>query len=181
MVSVRVVKKEEIPFWRKCSTWVDHLMPTNLAPIVSGNLKNRSKAFVSMVGLLLYCNCKALEVSDTIGTEINRNKWSCGTLAPEAEKPGAIVLNQNSNNGAKISPVLRTGLIAFLPPCFFLWIRFFLCWAFLLSRLILSGFNFLFRHRFKFKISELLTRGCSVFLPVLACCLLRSGNRTASG
>ena len=41
-------------------------------------------------------------------------------------------------------------------PCFFLWIRFLLCWAFLFSRLILPGFSCLFRHTIKFKVSEII-------------------------
>ena len=95
------------------------------------------------------------------------------------EKLGAIVLNQNSNNGIKRSPALWTGLSASLAlPCFFLWIRFFLCWAFLFSRLILPGFSCLFRHTIKFKVSELFTHGCGVFLSVLSCYPFRSGNCT---
>lgn len=50
-------------------------------------------------------------------------------------------------------------------PCFFLWICFLLCGAFLLGRLILFRFGCLFRHTIKFKVSELFIPGCIVFLP----------------
>ena len=90
------------------------------------------------------------------------------------------VLNQNSNNGIKRSPALWTGLTALLTlPCFSLWIRFLLCWAFLLTRLILPGFSCLFWHRFKFNVSELFTHRCTVFLPFLTCSPFRRGNFTA--
>ena len=74
---------------------------------------------------------------------------------------------------------MHRALCVFTLPCFFLWIRFLLCGAFLLSRLILFRFSFLFRHKIKLKVSELFTHGCSVFLPVLRCCPFRSGNHTA--
>ena len=54
-----------------------------------------------------------------------------------------------------------------------------LCGAFLFSRLILFRVSWLFRHTIKFKFSELFTHACIVFLPVHACCELRSGNCTA--
>jgi hypothetical protein len=38
---------ESPPLWRKCSTSVDHLMPTDSAPIVSGNLENKISYLVA--------------------------------------------------------------------------------------------------------------------------------------
>ena len=61
------------------------------------------------------------------------------------------------------SPAVNRALCVLMLACFFLWIRFLLRWAFLFSRLILSGFSCLFRHTFKFKVSELFTYGCRVF------------------
>jgi len=91
------------------------------------------------------------------------------------------VLKQNTNNGVKRSPVLCTGLSAFLTlPYLFLFTRFPLCWAFLFSRLILFWMSWLFWHTIKFKINELFTPGSGVFLPVLQCCAFRSGNCTAT-
>ena len=81
--------------------------------------------------------------------------------------------------GRKKPGAVNPALCVLTLPCFFLWIRFLLCWAFLFSRLILFGFGCLFRHTIKFKFSELFIHGCSVFLPVLPCCPFRSGNCTA--
>jgi hypothetical protein len=72
------------------------------------------------------------------------------------------------------SPALCRALCGLTLPCFFLWIRFLLCGAFLFSRLILPWFSCLFRHTIKFKVSELFTHGCRVFLPVGSCCPFRS-------
>ena len=80
--------------------------------------------------------------------------------------------------GRKKPGAVNRALCILTLPSFFLWIRFLLCSAFLFSRLILPRFSCFFRHTIKFKVSELLTHGCRVFLPGLTCCTFRSGNCT---
>ena len=50
-------------------------------------------------------------------------------------------------------------------PCFFLWISFLLCWAFLFSRLILLWFSCLFWHTIKFILVNYLLMAAAYFFP----------------